>query len=147
MLSSLLQIPFMCNQFNVQQSWNIKIPSLLKWSSCIKFVIVPLKHFDMHYCILVYTLLCCAIALSHFTILLLLNAFVLLYFFVAFCCVFLNFFQLHTNFIDHQVLILFPFLVLWSTQYSNYPLKPFFILIFFKILQIFLNPLFSLFVT
>lgn len=140
MLSSLLQIPFMCNQFNVQKSWNIKIPPLLKWSSCIKFVIVPLKHFDMHYCILVYALLCSAIALLHFTILLFLNAFVLLYFCVAFCCVFLNFFQLHTNY-------LFPFLVLWSTQYSNYPVKPFFILNFLKILQIFLNPLFSLFVT
>lgn len=128
MPSSLLQIPFVCNQSDVQQPWDIKIPSLLKWSLCIKFVIAPLKHFDMHYCILVYALLCFIIAFSHSTILSFPNAFVLLYFCLAFCCVFLSFFQLHTSFIDHHVLILFHFLVLWSTQYSYYPLKPSFIL-------------------
>ncbi len=88
----------------------MRIPSFLRWSLCIKLVIVSLNHCDMHSCILVYVLillcsnafLCFVVALSHCTILLSINAFGLLQFCIAFYCMFFKDFQLHTSFIAYM---------------------------------------------
>ncbi len=46
-----------CNQSTMQKLQGMILPSLLRSSLCIKFVIMPLKHCEMHFCILMYAVL------------------------------------------------------------------------------------------